>query len=414
MKARCYLPCAVSLAICAVAGITSAASITHLPAWLAAPTIRHLSMLADGQTFIGVEDADVFRWSQATGRTNLGTIPREHLGQTLKLHDVSSDGTTVLGYVGDSPGSAFAGFTWNASSGMIFMPNSNDGLIHHSVPLAVSADGKVIVGYARQPATTGFGESELVAFRWTAETGVQSLGFAGYPTAISANGSTIVGSRPLTQITSEAIRWTEAEGVVGLGHFPSTLQSSSASHISNDGSIVIGGSFGAAPVIGPKAFRWTEHEGLQQLTTRGNDQSVIAISGDAKVMVGTMRTLLDDVPNFAPINENFLWTAEAGLKTLSELLSELGLSQQLPTNAENTYPSFYALSDNGEKVFGATTELIYADGPAIPNFPQIPSIKIEYWLLDISAVPEPASCGLLLIASATMMAQGRCRKFTNS
>ena len=70
------------------------------------------------------------------------------------------------------------------------------------------------------------------AFRWTAETGSESLvlslnPFGGglsprsYATGISRDGSTIVGASYMGQAfaatVNAAFRWTEAEGMVDLG-----------------------------------------------------------------------------------------------------------------------------------------------------------------------------------------------------
>ena len=52
-----------------------AASLTLLPDWFVAPTMRDLFMLPDGKTFTGVDGTDVFRWSPSEGRTDLGVIP---------------------------------------------------------------------------------------------------------------------------------------------------------------------------------------------------------------------------------------------------------------------------------------------------------------------------------------------------
>ena len=84
----------------------------------------------------------------------------------------------------------------------------------------VSADGTVVVGASH--GTNEDGVEAVVAFRWTATTGMIGLGTLDNPflrastaTAVSADGSTVVGH-------SQGIgwRWTISDGLVELGHLP--------------------------------------------------------------------------------------------------------------------------------------------------------------------------------------------------
>jgi uncharacterized membrane protein len=135
---------------------------------------------------------------------------------------------------------------------------------------AISEDGRVVAGY-------GFNfERVREAFRWTAEDGMQGLGFLNPNTGlrfsiamdISADGTTIVGSSRygcwFDQI--EGFRWTADEGMVGLGWIPDPPglpATSQAAGVSGDGSIVVGLS---GSVFRPSvAFRWTEDEDMTVL-----------------------------------------------------------------------------------------------------------------------------------------------------
>jgi probable HAF family extracellular repeat protein len=74
-----------------------------------------------------------------------------------------------------------------------------------SSALDVSADGSVIVGYG----TSANGQE---AFRWTAQTGMISLGL-GRATAVSGDGSAVVGTN------TDAFYWTPSLGMVNLRAF---------------------------------------------------------------------------------------------------------------------------------------------------------------------------------------------------
>jgi probable HAF family extracellular repeat protein len=69
-------------------------------------------------------------------------------------------------------------------------------------------------------------------------------------TAVSADGAAVVGSCPDGASCSEAWRWTQGTGIVGLG-FLSGDATSKVLAVSDDGSVVAGAS-------DDKAARWVE------------------------------------------------------------------------------------------------------------------------------------------------------------
>ena len=158
-----------------------------------------------------------------------------------------------------------------------------------SLPERVSADGSVVVGRAWSDVEGGF------SFRWTAETGLVSLGTlpggsSGAADDVSADGSVVVGraGSPESSPNVQAYRWTEATGMVGLGDLPGGFFISGASGASGDGSVVVGGS-DAEP--GPDGFRWTEETGMVPLGPGCSKvdfvaESATAISDDGSVIVG--------------------------------------------------------------------------------------------------------------------------------
>ncbi|MCK4340255.1 MAG: hypothetical protein KAY37_00850 [Phycisphaerae bacterium] len=179
--------------------------------------------------------------------------------------------------------------------------------------MTVSADGLVVAGDVTH--TSGFHE----AFRWTEVDGMIGLGdllpsgvrySAAWET--SANGSVVVGfgtrsTYPATLY--EAFRWTASGGMVGLGFLPSRL-SSMAKSVSSDGSVVVGSS-GAGALA--EAFRWTAATGMVGLGDLPGDYMSVAtdVSADGEVIVGYSAT--------ASSKQAFRWTEDAGMVALGYL-----------------------------------------------------------------------------------------------
>ena len=91
----------------------------------------------------------------------------------------------------------------------------------------------------------------------------------------------------------EAMRWTQAEGMVGLGDLDGGGYFSRAWGVSDDGSIVVGD---ATTALGSEAFIWDEVNGMQPLqdvlTGAGLDLTgwqlgaALGVSGDGTVIWG--------------------------------------------------------------------------------------------------------------------------------
>lgn len=135
------------------------------------------------------------------------------------------------------------------------------------------------------------GEDLEGAYRWTAEGGYERLpdldpeGDVSNPFDISADGGTIVGySNDLP------VRWT-ANGVEKLSD-----ESGYCWAVSADGSVIAGVAHISVPVLGQKAFRWTQDDGLQVLETRisgeftGNG-TAYNVSRDGNFVVGQAQTV---------------------------------------------------------------------------------------------------------------------------
>jgi probable HAF family extracellular repeat protein len=152
----------------------------------------------------------------------------------------------------------------------------------------VSADGSVVVGWARNAA------GRWRAFRWTAAEGMRDLGTLGGGESeahgVSADGSVVVGWAENAAEKRRAFRWTAADGMQDLGTLGG--DESVAYGVSADGSVVVGWAYNAAG--DRRAFRWTAAGGMEDLNityahllTDGSElREAYAISPDGRYIVG--------------------------------------------------------------------------------------------------------------------------------
>jgi len=238
---------------------------------------------ADGSVVVGYSQADVgqhvdgeaFRWTQSGGMTSLGVMPGH---ATSWANGVSADGSVVVGTSGGWGGKAFR---WTQSGGMVDLGCPAGGF--WSVAHAVSADGSVVVG---DWAAEGAWED---GFRWTEADGMVSLGSGGvnYIHDVSADGSVVVGM----SLTLGAVFWTEEQGLVALGDL-AEFPDSRAEGVSEDGSLIVG-------TYDSGAFLWDATNGMRDLTelliADGVDlagrelgrASDVSLDGQRAVVVGT-------------------------------------------------------------------------------------------------------------------------------
>jgi len=223
---------------------------------------------ADGSVIVGTDRDRVFRWTGTGGRIDL--LPPPWVGQAW---GVSGDGSVVTGFYNGA-------FRWSVASGL-------QGLGDSAVAFDVSLDGSTVVG--------ALGESlRTRAVRWT-ERGMERLGDlqggADYTIAwaVSADGSVVVGTSVIPGVSSSAFIWREGVGISELPGVPDGVPFK-PNAISANGSVVVGGSGSLAAV-------WDEAHGLrllQDVLTRdyGLDltgwtlQNALGVSADGSTIVG--------------------------------------------------------------------------------------------------------------------------------
>ena len=175
---------------------------------------------------------------------------------------------------------------------------------------------QVLVGYSQRGPNTN---SAGVAWRWTAETGTQELGFLPFAgpyaeaRAVSADGTIVVGFNGGGG-RNAAFRWDTTVGLTELAALSGTTQEASAVDISADGRVVVGTSYDGQAI----AVRWVD-EGLPERLPRiagfAAAQSM-ACSGDGSVVFGSVSGLRRDV---------FVWTEATGSILLRDYAALFGV-----------------------------------------------------------------------------------------
>ena len=126
-----------------VSGTTSAIGV--LPGYLRSVPY---SVSGDGSVVVGQSissdgfSTEPFRWSPQTGLLSLGSLYGIRYGNA---HDVSRDGTTIVGESA-APGLYGRAFRWTAAGGLTQLPAISNDPQHAATAYSVSADGRTIWG----------------------------------------------------------------------------------------------------------------------------------------------------------------------------------------------------------------------------------------------------------------------------
>jgi probable HAF family extracellular repeat protein len=229
--------------------------------------------IAVGLAYDETNNPIAFRWTAVEGMTRL-TVNRPDTFS--RANGISHDGSTVYGW-NDQEDGVRSGVIWQNG-----VPLDLVDVNHNPVgeALASSGDGSVVVG-GNLFGDTGADE----AWRWTAATGVQSLGFiTGAPAKPGKRHA-----YPMSAAHSE--KGDAKLGTAPEGFFPPQAY---AFAVSDDGKVVVGGS-GIFPVR--HAFVWTQATGMVLLSdyaaahgvtipTGWDLSSANAVSADGQVIAG--------------------------------------------------------------------------------------------------------------------------------
>jgi probable HAF family extracellular repeat protein len=266
-------------------------------------------------------------------------------------------------------------YRWSSADGMVEVSQTRDAPLN--LVDRISGDGSTIVG-----------RGNVAGYRWTTSDGLLGAKQIGgrldentpegtfQPEGLSFDGSVVVGGntlnlRPNQPWNGQAARWTEATGVEYLGLPTETF--SLATGVSHDGSVIVGY---VNEFESPKeAFRWTAETGMIRLglLPGWTDSLATAISGNGLVIIG--RTESASNPGE---RQPFIWTADFGMRTLEDVLTERGLADEI---AGWNLGLIDGVSVDGRFLIGNGRD---------------PSGQSSPWLVDLGGftpVPEPATYG---------------------
>jgi probable HAF family extracellular repeat protein len=327
---------------------------------------------------------------------------------------LSGDGSTVVGSLW---GSGIRPFRWTRDEGLQFLgyPASSDG-----AGLGVSHDGKVIVGsWGSRWESPNF----LYPPTWIVHAPYESA----QSNDVSSDGSVVAGWTTGPAGLNQAMRWSEATGIVPLGtlgtvgRFPDYANNSAAYGISADGSVIVGRS--TSP-YGSTAFRWTAQTGMKPFSLPGDAmQFVLAydVSADGSTAVGAGGSNVDGR------GQAVRWSADEGVVGLGRLHPDDAYSEARGVSADgrvivgvNANPGVAEafvwtesmgmrsirdmLIAGGVDMTGWSLEYanaVSADGRVVVGYGSYRGGNSTAWLA-VLPIPEPGAVQLLIIGLAIL------------
>jgi uncharacterized membrane protein len=294
--------------------------------WIGPPDSRGYGISADGNVVVGRLGGAPARWTAETGFQKLQTLaaPVDE-GAALA---VNADGTVVGGYASFPSGQG--AFRWTVDTGFFSLKLSPDSGVE-----GVSADGNSVAGTTRPSG----GTTAAHAFRWT-QSGVEDLGDIGDGSVggMSADGNVIVGYT--YESGWRSFRWTPKQDIFWL---PGV--NGRATAVSGNGTTVVG------PDEEPGGlgfFVYTEKDGYVHVDTGDLYAQPTTVNDDGSVIAGHSPEL------------EWVWDRSNGLRMLPDLLHAAGADPGNPIGRDPgyLYGAVYSVSADG-KVF--TGEAIDAD-----------------------------------------------------
>jgi probable HAF family extracellular repeat protein len=365
----------------------SAATIQFIPNTLAT------DLSQDGSVLVGnlPNSFETFRWTQATGVVPLGRATVPTIGIGAGSPDVSYDGTKVSATILSDSGTQAVAGQWTLGSGWQQLGPLPANSVPSGADVAdawgMSGNGTTVVGLFWTTA------SRAHAYRWTSAAGMVDLGAAtnqsSRASAVNYDGSVVVGfdAHPSGFPNRTPAVWVNGvKTILGTGVVDSELKSVNA-----DGTIV-GGSWRDAsdPVRGAALWRFDgTNWNLQKLgvlpgTAPDTPGAIVDdMSADGSIVVGFNRF---DNSSFNS-STGFYWSAATGMISANQLISNLGLT--LPSG-------FQVLELTSVSPDGSTIAGIGFDGSGNTSF--------------IIAVPEPTTGLAMLCVAIPLMARARRRR----
>jgi uncharacterized membrane protein len=295
------------------------------------PYAKAHDVSGDGTTVVGESDAKPVYW-RVTVSLVPTALPLLAGGNSGYAKGASANGSVIVGKSAASGGPR--AFRWSSITGTVSLGSINN---HESIAEDCSADGSVVVGTSLSVPERGF--------RWTEATGIVELetlfdpGKGAEAYAVSGDGMVAAGRSGCCSANYsavEAVRWPSgalvAEGLGDLQQTPAPWSSSAG--VSADGLVVVGG---GTKQGGVGAFRWSGGvmtELLPPLPPTPVVSSAMDASADGSVIVGASGEYTGTYSVGTPVYSifdarAFFWTAGHGLTDLKDHLIALGLGAEL-------------------------------------------------------------------------------------
>lgn len=250
---------------------------------------------------------------------------------------VSADGSYISGYGNANSQSVMR---WSQFGGLQVLGNEPPAWLNGLLGKGMSADGNVIVGIGQR-------HTGRDAFRWTIQTGFQTLPLHPSRTSAEAHaasgpGTKIVGDAFTSSGDNIAVMWNGVAVPIALGSLPcSTYQHVDA--ISWDGEVAVGN---VGSNSGEGAFVWTASGGMQYvrdvLNAHGVDtgnlvfMSASGVSADGRTLTG------DSLPGGAGSGTGWIACLEDWTKCRADL--DNGSGQAVPDGGVDVNDLLYFLS----------------------------------------------------------------------
>ncbi|TAG07335.1 MAG: hypothetical protein EAZ42_13050 [Verrucomicrobia bacterium] len=292
---------------------------------------------------------------------------------------VSSDGMRIVGSGRAAPNpaqptitaSSFYGWIYpiNSPASITLIPDLTGGRFT-SFANGISGNGNLIVGQsssANRPTGTGTNNE---AIRFSMPSGpTQGIGdlrpdaanFDSKASAISRDGTTIIGRGRLATGGNPGFRFTDSLGMESLGNLPTgtTPINTEAIAVNGDGRVIVGLTSTSS---GNEAFIWTINQGMRSLSSvagltalqldGGRLEEATGVSDDGKTIVGTRVR-----PNPSNANSPF---REAFVLTLTD--QELGIP---PTGGGPEVEAFFANAKLNITKIGGDVQLKFLTNPSL-------------------------------------------------
>jgi probable HAF family extracellular repeat protein len=341
---------------------------------------------SSSSTATGANAEEAVVWDALGNPMALGSLEGGNFSSTA--HAATRDGDSIVGASSSAASgvNSVEAFLFRAEDGTMIGLGDLAGGAVRSVAYAISADGSAAVG-SSSSAQSGSNAEQAVLWQDGAtmpmNLGSLSGGSASSEArAVSQAGEVVAGFASSSNSgvnNSEAFRWTDEAGMVGLG-FLTGGGTSRANGISADGLVIVGGSSSTATGSQAlEAFRWTQEDQFQSLgdLPGGSYQSeALAASASGAVIVGVSNSSIGD--------EAFVWDETNEMRALFDVVEAGGIDL------------------SGWRFTSATG--VSGDGHAISGNGINPAGRVEAFVVRL---PEPGAQALGAVALAAVLALRR-------